>query len=231
MPADPRKRQRKLQRLAAKRKEKKHQLAKKQEMGLAERLAAATKYLVLHARISEALEDSGIGYVLLSRQLPGGSVAVGLFLVDRYCLGVKNAFGHLVSGSSYEREILRKMDTQSRWRDVAPATVRKVVEAAVAYAAELGLSPHSDYPKVKPIFGDIDPGESTESVEFGKDGKPLFVPGPYDTPERCRQIVAMLTHSRGPDGFDYLMAFRGLGLDGSPRQELTNEQNRLPGGS
>ena len=32
--------------------------------------------------------DDGLGWVLLSRQLPGGSVAVAVFLVDRYCLSI-----------------------------------------------------------------------------------------------------------------------------------------------
>jgi hypothetical protein len=228
MPADPRKRQRKLQRLAAKRKERKRELVKKQEMGLAEQLAAATKYPVLHSRISEDLEDSGIGYVLLSRQLAGGSVAVGGFLVDRYCLGVKNAFGHLVSGFRYENDVVRKMGSQARWRDVSAATVRKVVQAAVAYASGLGLSPHPDYHKAKAIFGDIDAGQSAECVEFGKDGKPLFVPGPYDTPERCRQILAILTDTCGSGGFDYLVL--GLGNPNRlPRETVTYENSPLLG--
>ncbi|HKI30965.1 MAG TPA: hypothetical protein VKA46_03810 [Gemmataceae bacterium] len=211
MAADPRKRQKKLERRAAKRQDKKHRLVKEQHAGLAERLTAASRYPVLHSWALEDLWTEGIGQVVISRELPDGSVAFGAFLVDRYCLGVKDAFGNVVGRSEYENKLVR--DTRSHFavREVSPATVRKLVEEAVAYAASLGLSPHADYHKVKPIFGTIDPGESTEEFEFGKDGKPYFFAGPHDTPERCRQILAVLAHSRGPDGFHYTIpAFANL---------------------
>jgi hypothetical protein len=228
MATDPRKRQKKLERRTAKRKEKKHQLVKKQEAGLAERLTTAAKYPVLHSRVSETFWDQGIGPVLLSRQLPDGSVAAGVFLVDRYCLGVKDAFANIVGGFTYESEFLRKMGEKYDWRDVSPATARKLVEGAVAYAAGFGLSPHPDYHKVKPIFGGIDAGESTEPVEFGKDGKPFFVSGPNETPERCRQILALLTHSCGPDGFHYMMPIFG-DSDRILPDALKHERARLTG--
>jgi hypothetical protein len=203
MPTDPRKRQKKLERRTAKRQEKKHGLVKKQEAGLAERLSAATKYPVLQSRVSEDFWKSGIGWVLLSRQLPGGSVAVAVFLVDRFCLGVKDAFAKILGGFTYEKDYLRGMGSKFTWRDVSPATARKLVEDAVAYAASFGIPPHADYHKAKPIFGAIDASESTDTFEFGENGKPHFVAGPNDTRDRCRQILAILTHKCGPGGFHY----------------------------
>src|SRR5438270_14084869 len=87
MASDAKKRQKKLERRAAHRKEKKHQLVRQKNVGLADKLTAATKYPVLHCWISDSLETEGIGQVGLSRQLPNGSVAFASFLVDRYCLG------------------------------------------------------------------------------------------------------------------------------------------------
>ena len=46
---------------------------------------------------------------------------------------------------------------------------------------------------------------STETFEFGKDGKPLFVAGPHDSPERCHQILMTLEESCGINGFHYLI--------------------------
>jgi hypothetical protein len=212
MATDPRKRQKKLERRTAKRKDKKHQFVKKQEVGLAERLTTAAKHPVLDSRVSEDFWDKGIGQVMLSRQLPDGSVAVGVFLVDRYCLGVKDAFANIVGAFTYESKFVREMGTRFSWRDVSPATVRKLVDEAIAYAAGFGISPHPDYHKVKPILNGIDASESTETFEWGQGGKPFFVAGPHDTPERCRQIMALLTHSRGPDGFHYIMpGFEDIG--------------------
>jgi hypothetical protein len=41
---------------------------------------------------------------------------------------------------------------------------------------------------------------------FGKDGKPFFMSGPYDTPARCRRIIDTLTRRCGPEGFHYTVA-------------------------
>lgn len=205
MATDPRKRQKKLERRTAKRQDKKHQLVKKQQAGISEQLSAASRYPILDARIGEDLWSEGLGPVLLSRQLPDGSVAFAVFLVDRYCLGIKDAFGRITGHYTYETDVIRKMFSHSR--TVSASTVRKLVEQAVAYAADLGLSAHPDYHKVKAIFGDINPTESPETFEFGKDGKPLFIAGPHDSPQRCREILAILSHTRGPGGFHYLIPY------------------------
>jgi hypothetical protein len=219
MASDPRKRQKKLERRASKRKEKKHLQVRGQSAGLTERLTAAARFPVLHSWITEDLWTQGLGWVLLSRTFPDGMVAVAVFLVDRYCLGVKDAMARFISRSTYEAEFVRKMHGTFASRNVSPATVRKLVEEAVAYARGLGLSPHADYQKAKLLFGDIDPAQSTEVFEFGKDGQPLFIAGPNDTPGRCQNILGILTQSCGPDGFHYIMPmaegehFRLIGTD------------------
>jgi hypothetical protein len=209
MTADPRKRQKKLERRAAKRSEKKHKLVRAQPAGLADRMAAAAKYPPLHAWIPDVLETEGIASVLFSRELPNGMVAVAVFLVDRYCLGVKDALANVLTRSAYEGQFVREMRSQFPARDVSPACVRKLVEAAVAYAGNLGFAPHPDYHKAKMLFGAVDAGDCAEEFEFGKDGKPFFVAGPHDSLARCRQIVSILNHKCGPGGFEYFVPLAG----------------------
>ncbi len=117
MSADPRKRQKKLQRLKAKRQEKKHHHAREQSAGLAERLAAAARYPVLNAWVAEDLWTTGMGQATLSRALPDGSVAFAVFLVDRYCLGVKDAFGSILSRAEYESRFEQKSRSQFAVRE------------------------------------------------------------------------------------------------------------------
>ena len=54
--------------------------------------------------------------------------------------------------------------------------------------------------------------------EFGKDGKPYFVGGPHDTPERCALIVRTLEENCGRDRYDYLLPVAGDDAD-FPMQE------------
>ncbi|MFQ5825644.1 MAG: hypothetical protein ACE5JB_16520, partial [bacterium] len=78
-------------------------------------------------------------------------------------------------------------------------------EGAVAYAKDLGFSPHPDYRIANKILGDIDPDVCPMSFEFGKDGKPFFIAGPYDTPKKCKMIMDTLTKRCGQDGFHYMV--------------------------
>ena len=207
MAAQQKKRQKKLERRAVQRKQRQKTLVKQKNRGLTERLAEASSSPVLHSYISETVWDSGLGGAVISRELPNGDVAFVMFLVDRSCLGVKDAFGHVVSRAEYNRFLKETNDRYELLR-ATPADVRDLVEGAVQYARDLGLEPHSDYQRLTPIFGDIDPQEAEEHFEFGgEDGKPYFMSGPNETPQRCYQILSILEHSCGKDGFHFTVPF------------------------
>lgn len=205
MSGDSRKRQKKQERHTAKRKVKRHELVRAKHAGLAERLSAAASAPVLHSWVSTDLWTQGMGWACLSRVLPSGAVAFALFLIDRYCLGVKDAMVDIKGRFTYDSRIVRKMRSDFKSEEMSPAAVRKLVEGAVAYAEALGLHPHPDYQKARLLFGTIDPAESSDVFEFGKDGKPLFIAGPFDTPARCHHILKTLAAHLGPDGFHYLI--------------------------
>jgi hypothetical protein len=231
MSVNPRKRQRKLEERAAKRKAKQHQLVQRKSLGIAERLTSSARFPVLECWVTKDLWTQGMGWIGISRELPDGSIAVAIFLVDRYCLGVKDALAKILPPSTYENQI-RQRQRQMSSREVLPATARKFVEGAVAYAQNLGLPPHPDYHRAKLIFGDIDAGDSTEELEFGKDGKPCFIAGPYDDAARIRRIQAALEKHLGSGGFNYAVPIGDLdelvpGPTESP--ELMYEPEAEPG--
>jgi hypothetical protein len=204
MALDPRKRQKKLQKKNAKRKAavvfKKH----RGMSGTARQIASAAHAPIHECLVPRNLFGMGIGNIIVSRQLPGGQLAVAFFLVDVFCLGVKDAFFQVMSVPEYAY----KLQSQEQFgiQRVEPAYARKLVEDAVAYANAIGLSPHPDYLTVQQIFGDIDVEDCAESFEFGQDGKPLYVSGPHDTESKSKRIVNTLTKTCGPDGFHYLVA-------------------------
>ncbi len=151
--------------------------------------------------------EHGIGWVMLSRALPNGTVAVASFLVDHFCLGVKDAHAEILPRMIYDSKYVRGMRVKVPVRDGRPADARKFVEEAVVYAHGLGFRPHPDYDRAKILFGEVDASQSKATFEFGQDGKPYFVSGPNDTPERIRQILATLNHScGGPDHYHFLVA-------------------------
>ena len=141
MPVDPRKHQKKQERRRARNKAKHQQLVKAKNAGLAERLAANASAPFFHNWATESIWTDGIGQVCLSRSLPGGQVAFAMFLVDRYCLGVKDAWADIRNRSDYESHIERGARGRLAVRDLTPADVRKLIEGAVAYAEEPWATP------------------------------------------------------------------------------------------
>jgi len=70
----------------------------------------------------------------------GASIAVAFCLVEVGCLGVKSAFGRVMNASGYSAYLDRFCEHEKLVRAEA-ACVRKLVEGAAAYAADLGFSP------------------------------------------------------------------------------------------
>lgn len=225
MAADPRKRQKKLERRTAKRRDKVQQLVKQKPTGLGDRLAEAARFPVLHCGVTTSLWSTGMGQVYLSRKIPGEKVAYSIFLVDRYCLGVKDAMANIRPWSAYEQDVIGTFRKRFSLEELEPAAARKLVEDAVAYAQQLGFAPHADYHKARRIFGDIDANACRREFEFGKDGKPYFIAGPHDNPQRCREVLKTLAFNRGPGEFLFTIPRSvddGIAMDFADMPGLSN---------
>jgi len=205
MAIDPRKRQKKLERRAAKQKAERRELVRRESLGLYPRMKQASAAPILHCGAMEAIFRSGIGSVLVSRELPNGDVAFAAFLVDVYCLGVKNVIVNILPRARYDRDLYGKMTREDKWLPLKPECARKLVEGAVQYALDLGLPPHPEYRMGRLIFGDISAEACPERYTYGKDGKPFFFAGPYDDPARCQAILRTLENRCGPHGYHYVV--------------------------
>jgi len=152
----------------------------------------------------------GIGYVVISRFKSGGRVEVGCFLVDVYCLGVKDAFFRVFDESEYHSDCLMRFFPEGIPLPNSAASGRKLVEQAVIYAAGLGFAPHPDFKKGARVFGGVDVSECDDVFVFGSEGKPLYVQGPYDGESMAHRILSRLRAKCGEDGFHYVVP---AGLD------------------
>jgi hypothetical protein len=207
MAVDPRKKAKQLARKAAKRKA---QLAKKYTAGTGMEGSFAS-WPIHECYAYGNLFEIGIGNVFISRKL-GNQIAVGIFLVDTGCLGVKNAILRISSQFEFQ-DLIDRFRERENLIQVKAEYARKLIEDALEYAAELGFKPHKDYHKAKKLFGAIDTSLCDDSFEFGKDGKPFYGSGPSDSPGRIAQIVDMLLKRCGPDGFHCMICSDGLDFD------------------
>ncbi|MFZ5831430.1 MAG: hypothetical protein ACOY3P_15200 [Planctomycetota bacterium] len=205
MALDPQKRQKKVERKKAKEKAK-AQVHKRQSHVIAMRTSELVSTApILQCFSAGPLWDEGMGQVILSRELPGQRVAFSNFLLDTYCLGVKNAMFKNVTRGEYEEYVSRGLKARFRTQKLSPACARKLVEGGVEYARQLGFSPHPDYAKARLIFGQIDPTQCSQEFVYGRDGKPFFIAGPQDSPARSNNVIRTLHARFGADGYDFLV--------------------------
>lgn len=146
-----------------------------------------------------------MGHVTVARFKGNGDVEVGVFLLDVFCLGVKDALYAVMTPSEYEERVLKGIFAISGKEPLDLPTARKLVEEAVAYAERIGFAPHRDYRKARRVFGGINAADSNAIFTFGKNGKPFYIQGPHDTPLRCAQILKTLETRCGPGNYDYLL--------------------------
>ncbi len=163
--------------------------------------------------------QQGMKTVILVRRVAGGRFAVAVILLDLYCLGVKDAFARLATPTELDR-IVSGVGANEGMEKCAPSRARKLVEGAIQYAASLGFAPHPDYRKVVPLWGDIDASECDEEFEFGRDGRPLYISGPHDSPARQSSIMAQLTEAVGEGNFHYVAQ-----VFGDPRDLIGEEED------
>ena len=200
------------QKRAAKAAQRKKQLAERRKTALAvpqmslaaqvRRIAVAPIHTCL---ISEPLFDDGMGYLVLARKAADGRMAVITFLVDVYCVGVKDVILRLDGAYEIQEFIDRLNDTQPLVA-IEPSRARKLLRDLVAWSRSIGLAPHPDYAAAEPLFGDVSADACAESFSFGKDGKPFLIQGPSDTPARTRKRIEAMRRALGDDGFDYMLA-------------------------
>lgn len=149
---------------------------------------------------SEQTEVSGLVSVAVARDRGGSKAGVCFYLVDTWCLGVKNAAGpHVVPWrrlGGFVEQIF------GRWHQPAhqvPLELgQQVVHGAIGYARELGFEPHPDFGAAAGYLG---PWDGKCELTFGRDGKPMYISGPYDDADK---IIRKLRRKLGDGNYDFM---------------------------
>lgn len=204
MATSEQKRQKKLKKIKQKQKR-----AKKNTAVFSNRnpVTSYSKYPIHECLVPENLFDLGIGNIIVSRRSPSGEIGISAFVVDVFCLGVKNVMFTIADENKYETVIKPGMGQHqgAEFENIHPSCVRKLIEGAVKYAQELGFSAHPDYKKYSPIFGDTDKSVCPEKYTFGQGGKPFYINGPNETPQQSERIIKQLQNVCGEGNFEFTL--------------------------
>lgn len=137
---------------------------------------------------------AGVALVLVARGARHDRVSVAGYLLDTFCLGVKNALGpEDMRGRDLPAFVRMYFTAFPAAALTAPIELaRHLVFGCSAFAGALGFSPHPDFETVRGHLGE------PCAITFGREGRPLYVPGPHDD---AIAVMDTLLAALGSDGF------------------------------
>jgi hypothetical protein len=171
---------------------------------LPERIRRAAGTPIQHCLLQEALFETGMGMLVLTRGLSAIRVAMGCFLLDVYCLGIKDVMFRSLNASELEY-FIATMKATSPLVNINPSDARRLLRDLALWAGSIGFSPHRDFATIESLFGDICSDTSTATFQFGHDGKPLYVAGPAESPAQIRLRLKHLRERLDDGGFHYIV--------------------------
>jgi hypothetical protein len=172
------------------------------ETSLPARVLRAAHAPIQHCFLTEAVFDLGMGALVLARGATPHHLALSSFMVDVFCLGIKDVMFESVESEVFEM-FMEATDAGSPLVPVDPSDARKLLRDLAAWSQSIGFAPHRDFAAVERIFGDVSVDASDAVFRFGRDGKPVYIPGPYDTAPLIRRRIAQLQKFLGDDGFGF----------------------------
>ena len=175
------------------------------EASLPARVLRAAHAPIQHCFLTEAVFDIGMGTLVLARGATPHYIAFSAFLIDVFCLGIKDVM--FESGESEVFEIyMDATDSVSPMVSVDPSDARRLLRDLAAWSQSIGFAPHRDFAAVERVFGDVSADSSDAGFRFGHDGKPFYIPGPSESAAVIRRRIEQLQKHLGEDGFGFEMA-------------------------
>jgi len=165
------------------------------------------KYILTRARslplhqcyITKGWRESGNATVVVARRHTNGHFTIGTYLVDLYCLGVKDTGYYF----NVEKEQLDEILETSQSFGVAMipcdyAEAHNIIYGAIEFAEEYGFKPHKDFAVTKFILEEDDERVEVIEYEFGMDGKPCVM---VDAEHPQKAVIAQLEKTAGKGNF------------------------------
>jgi len=143
---------------------------------------------------------TGFVQVLVAREHRYGKVDICGYLVDVYCLGVKDVLRRVIEPDEVAAFVHERYAIFGARALPAPVELAQhLVLGAVEYARGLGFDPHRDFAACRDHLGTW---VGASSIQFGEHGRPAYYAGPHD--DRLR-ILRTLRASVGEGNFEYVM--------------------------
>lgn len=125
--------------------------------------------------ISEDWENAGIAQIIIMRRHINNNVTAGIYLIDLYCVGVKDTFFLF---NIDERELMSSlsgMEDLSQFKEFDYVIAHNMIYGSIEFASEFGIEPHKDFKLTAMILEEDSDDIPLIDIEFGKKGVPVLI--------------------------------------------------------
>jgi hypothetical protein len=163
------------------------------------------KFPVEDCLLSEQWQERGLAVVIVKRRKPNGNLLVGIYMVDTFCLGVKDSHYYLDMSDYDFEEFLKDYSNRSdlKFEKTEPEFAYNLIYGAMEYAEDLGFAPNKSFRVTEHILKPVEEVDYME-IAFGRDGRPFYVVGPKDNMDF---ILDQLDASVGEGNYDFYSPF------------------------
>ncbi|WP_414544923.1 DNA-binding response regulator [Nostoc sp. CCY0012] len=145
--------------------------------------------------------DRGLGLVVIARVARYNQITVCSYLLDIWCLGIKDTIPPRTIDRIKFKEFTEALFEPfgGKPQEVPLEVAQGMIFSACEYAESLGFKPHKDFEKSRSHIGEWD---GKIRIECGRNGKPFYVSGPHDNPQK---IMEILKKTKGEGNFDFMI--------------------------
>ncbi len=163
--------------------------------------------------VNRDFDEEGMASLLVLRRAPGGGHALAAFLIDRWCIGLKDAWGRLdVAVEAFNRMLGRAREHTAMER-IEPEAARRMVAAAIRFSHANGFRLPARYERWVALLGGVGDWRTADTSDLGVDGGLRYVGKEADL--RSRLISGTVEEFLHQPGVHYIM--------GMPAQEAPPE--------
>lgn len=152
---------------------------------------------------SDIFGEAGEGIVIVTRKHSGGKFSMGVYMIDAFCLGIKDSTYNMWIEDYEVKDII------DHFGELKPCTYEEahnMVYGAMEFALEAGIQPHKSFALTKYMLEEDDEHVPLIDYPFGKDGKHFLV---VDTRQEANRYLPLLRKNLGEGNFEFSIAQAG----------------------
>jgi hypothetical protein len=136
-----------------------------------ELLKRASEFPVYECLVNSDWQKEGLAQIAVVRKMPNLKYLAAVYLVDLYCLGVKNTFADTRLKYEDVRVLLSRLPMDMA--DTAYEDARSIILGGIEFAAKFGFKAHEDWSTSR--FMIENDRDFERKFSFGKDGNPFYI--------------------------------------------------------